>query len=61
MIPALLLVLITILCMFAKRFQMYAKANLSTVPPVGVFMIAGCGADLLINVCLTLLGFVFVN
>lgn len=27
------------------------------VPPVGVFMIAGCGADLLINVCLTILGY----
>ncbi|KAI5219689.1 hypothetical protein AUEXF2481DRAFT_38869 [Aureobasidium subglaciale EXF-2481] len=27
------------------------------LPPVGVFMIAGCGADLLINICLTVLGF----
>ncbi|KAI5201025.1 hypothetical protein E4T38_06287 [Aureobasidium subglaciale] len=26
------------------------------LPPVGVFMIAGCGADLLINICLTVLG-----
>ncbi|KAI4841448.1 hypothetical protein E4T44_07809 [Aureobasidium sp. EXF-8845] len=26
-------------------------------PPVGVFMIAGCGADLIINVALTILGF----
>lgn len=26
------------------------------VPPVGVFLIAGCGADLLINICLTCLG-----
>ncbi|KAK1760796.1 hypothetical protein QBC47DRAFT_368221 [Echria macrotheca] len=26
-------------------------------PPLGVWMIAGCGADLLINICLTLLGF----
>ncbi|KAI9688312.1 MAG: hypothetical protein M1820_010272, partial [Bogoriella megaspora] len=26
-------------------------------PPVGVFMIAGCGADLLINIALTLLGY----
>lgn len=29
-----------------------------TVPPVGVFLIAGCGADLLINICLTLLGYI---
>ncbi|KAI1615542.1 hypothetical protein EDD36DRAFT_191169 [Exophiala viscosa] len=27
------------------------------LPPVGVAMIAGCGADLLINICLTLLGY----
>jgi len=27
------------------------------LPPVGVFLVAGCGADLLINICLTLLGY----
>ncbi|KAF2483258.1 hypothetical protein BDY17DRAFT_297116 [Neohortaea acidophila] len=27
------------------------------IPPLGVFFIAGCGADLLINICLTLLGY----
>ncbi|KAF2220666.1 hypothetical protein BDZ85DRAFT_266946 [Elsinoe ampelina] len=27
------------------------------LPPVGVYCVAGCGADLLINICLTLLGF----
>ncbi|KAF6226033.1 hypothetical protein HO173_012523 [Letharia columbiana] len=27
------------------------------IPPVGVFLIAGCGADLLINICLTCLGY----
>ncbi|KAF3912915.1 hypothetical protein AA313_de0208631 [Arthrobotrys entomopaga] len=26
-------------------------------PPVGVFIVAGCGADILINICLTLLGY----
>ncbi|MCJ1305088.1 hypothetical protein MMC08_007902 [Hypocenomyce scalaris] len=26
------------------------------LPPVGVFMIAGCGADLFVNICLTILG-----
>jgi len=40
-IPALLIVLITIL-----------------VPPIGVFMVAGCGADLLINICFTILGYI---
>ncbi|MCJ1229544.1 hypothetical protein MMC12_006211 [Toensbergia leucococca] len=28
------------------------------VPPLAVFLIAGCGADFLVNICLTLLGFI---
>jgi len=28
------------------------------LPPVGVLMVAGCGADFLINICLTLLGYI---
>lgn len=28
------------------------------VPPIGVLMVAGCGADFLINICLTLLGYI---
>ncbi|TVY40891.1 Plasma membrane proteolipid [Lachnellula subtilissima] len=31
------------------------------LPPVGVYIVAGCGADLLINICLTLLGYVFAS
>ncbi|KAJ9298673.1 hypothetical protein DTO271G3_3640 [Paecilomyces variotii] len=27
------------------------------IPPVGVFLVAGCGADLLINILLTILGY----
>ncbi|KAI9760656.1 MAG: hypothetical protein M4579_001520 [Chaenotheca gracillima] len=27
-------------------------------PPVGVAIVAGCGADLLINICLTVLGYI---
>ncbi|EMF12292.1 UPF0057-domain-containing protein [Sphaerulina musiva SO2202] len=27
------------------------------LPPVGVYCVAGCGADVLINICLTLLGY----
>ncbi|KAF3023188.1 hypothetical protein G7054_g9289 [Neopestalotiopsis clavispora] len=27
------------------------------LPPVGVWAVAGCGADLFINICLTLLGY----
>jgi uncharacterized membrane protein YqaE (UPF0057 family) len=38
--PAILIVLITILC-----------------PPIGVFLVSGCGADLLVNICLTILGY----
>ncbi|KAF8253151.1 UPF0057-domain-containing protein, partial [Wilcoxina mikolae CBS 423.85] len=26
-------------------------------PPLGVFLVAGCGADVLINICLTILGY----
>ncbi len=39
-----------------------SRVNLtwSIVPPIGVFMIAGCGADLLINILLTCLGFVLL-
>ncbi|KLJ11945.1 plasma membrane proteolipid 3, partial [Blastomyces silverae] len=28
------------------------------LPPVGVFLERGCGADLLINICLTILGYI---
>ena len=31
---------------------------LRIVPPLGAFIVSGCGADLLINVCLTLLGYI---
>jgi len=52
---AIILVLITILC---KPYHMKHHQLLTSklVPPLGVWAIAGCGADLLINVCFTLLG-----
>lgn len=28
------------------------------VPPIGVYAVAGCGADLLINIALTILGYI---
>jgi len=28
------------------------------LPPIGVLMVAGCGADFFINICLTLLGYI---
>ncbi|PGH00374.1 plasma membrane proteolipid 3 [Helicocarpus griseus UAMH5409] len=28
------------------------------LPPLGVFLERGCGADLLINICLTILGYI---
>ncbi|TDZ17698.1 Plasma membrane proteolipid 3 [Colletotrichum orbiculare MAFF 240422] len=28
------------------------------VPPVGVYAVAGCGMDLLVNICLTILGYI---
>ena len=33
-------------------------ANKEIVPPLGVFLISGCSADLLINILLTILGYV---
>ncbi|KAK7188932.1 plasma membrane proteolipid 3 [Paraphaeosphaeria sporulosa] len=27
-------------------------------PPIGVFAVAGCGADFFINICLTILGYI---
>jgi uncharacterized membrane protein YqaE (UPF0057 family) len=33
------------------------SSNTTPVPPVGVFLVAGCGADLFINILLTLLGY----
>jgi uncharacterized membrane protein YqaE (UPF0057 family) len=30
------------------------------VPPVGVYAVAGCGVDLFINICLTILGYAFL-
>ncbi|KAI1076341.1 hypothetical protein F5B20DRAFT_556731 [Whalleya microplaca] len=28
------------------------------VPPIGVWAVAGCGADLFVNICLTILGYI---
>ncbi|KAK3351526.1 hypothetical protein B0H65DRAFT_418514, partial [Neurospora tetraspora] len=45
----------------AARFMLHAirqQRHTSTGPPIAVFAIAGCGADLLINICLTLLGYI---
>ncbi|KAL2263463.1 hypothetical protein VTK26DRAFT_6670 [Humicola hyalothermophila] len=28
------------------------------LPPLGVFLERGCGSDLLINICLTILGYI---
>ena len=27
-------------------------------PPIGVYLVAGCGADLVVNICLTILGYI---
>ena len=53
-----------LLCREAQplRFVQLTKLNVAdlcaTVPPAGVFAVAGCGADILINICLTILGYV---
>ena len=59
---AVLLVLITILCMSVPgllRFEVHVgdeDTDLCPVPPLGVYAIAGCGMDLFVNICLTVLG-----
>lgn len=60
MFSAILLVLITIFRMYTVRQRVqYSPTDMFVpVPPVGVAIIAGCGADLLINICLTLLGYI---
>lgn len=57
-VSALFIVLVTILCTYSSSVPHsphLLTLNL-TGPPVGVWMVAGCGADLLINICLTILG-----
>ena len=61
---AVLLVLITILCKSTPG-QLRSKVpvededtDLCLVPPLGVYAIAGCGMDLCVNICLTILGYV---
>lgn len=58
MISTILLILITI---FSSSTPHSPTPQFPTkqppVPPVGVFLVAGCGVDLLINILLTLLGY----
>jgi hypothetical protein len=37
------------------------RTDRNLVPPLGVFIVAGCGADLLINLICTFLGYAFVT
>lgn len=55
---AILIVLITILCVLIPHSLFAHPINLHLlVPPLGVYMVAGCGADLFVNICLTILGY----
>lgn len=58
MISAILLIIITVFRKTNSHRQLISMGltRFATVPPVGVYLISGCGADLLINICLTLLG-----
>lgn len=58
-VSAIFLVLITILCKQPTYFTNDCSVLIEVaVPPVGVYAVAGCGADLLINIALTILGYV---
>ncbi|KAI3577040.1 hypothetical protein IWW34DRAFT_851385 [Fusarium oxysporum f. sp. albedinis] len=58
-ISVVFLILITIFCQSQTPPDrtMQSKTNVVAVPPIGVWAVAGCGMDLFINICLTLLGF----
>lgn len=58
MISAILLIIITLFRMSLLPVACSELILISdTVPPVGVLIVAGCGADFCINLCLTILGF----
>lgn len=42
---------------FLKIAMSQHHANNEIVPPLGIFLISGCSADLLINILLTILGY----
>jgi uncharacterized membrane protein YqaE (UPF0057 family) len=57
MIASLLLIILTI---FSTSLPYPHRSLLTphpTVPPLGVFIVADCGPDVIINILLTLLGF----
>jgi hypothetical protein len=57
-VSGLFLVIITILCkrQSKKPLATISLTESSTVPPLGAYIVAGCGADLFVNICLTILG-----
>lgn len=59
MISAILLVIIAIFRKFLSATLHFSSRTETyfTVPPVAVYLVAGCGADLLINIALTVLGY----
>lgn len=56
-VSAVFLVLVTILCKYPRSASEAPSSHLA-VPPVGVWAVAGCGMDLFINICLTILGYI---
>ncbi|KAL0636127.1 hypothetical protein Q9L58_004916 [Maublancomyces gigas] len=53
---AFLLVLITLISLLELP-KLKLQLTTEQFPPLGVFAVAGCGADLLINIALTILGY----
>jgi uncharacterized membrane protein YqaE (UPF0057 family) len=54
MLEESILIFLTILC---TSLPLPFNHSHPTVPPLGVFLVAGCGPDLIINICLLLCGF----
>ena len=55
------LILITIFSSFFYSPSSVWQLTQYIVPPLGVFLVAGCGADLLVNLLLTFLGYVSIT
>jgi uncharacterized membrane protein YqaE (UPF0057 family) len=40
-----------------RSFMVWRQLTHAPVPPAGAFLVAGCGVDLIINICFTILGY----
>lgn len=58
MLGLICLIVLTIFSKISPSSLLECKADRTLVPPLGVFIVAGCGMDLVVNLILTFLGYV---